>query len=214
MGKPKKVEAAQVDTNYNWGPFGSANKSGVNLSSAANQNVLDAQSGVNQYLNELLNPSYDNASFKARQDLIDANNRQYANELGAAAIARGARGSATQNILNSIMANRNNDLRNAMTAEDTRVANILNQAMGVENNYFNQSNTMANNILSRVMGNQSAQNTANQINTSNYNSWRNGLISAGLGLAGTAAGAALAPGSFGENLGTALLGKNNNSKNG
>ena len=201
MGKPEKIKAATVGENYSWGDFGSADKSGVNLSPTASANVQAAQSGINQYLQELLNPSYDNASFKARQDLIDTNMRQSANEMGAAAIARGARGSATQSILNSLMANRNNELRNAMIAEDARVSNILNSAMGVENNYFNQSNTMANNILQRVMGNQNAQNQVNIANAQAENQWRNNLISAGAGLAGAVGGGALGSDWFGGLIG-------------
>ena len=87
------------------------------------------------YLDRLLNPSYNNESFKARQDILDQNNNQYANQLGANAIDRGARGSATQNILNSIMANRNNDMRWAMTNEDSRIRNIL-AAQGVKARLF------------------------------------------------------------------------------
>ena len=201
MGKPKKVKAATVASDYDWGDFGSANENGVNLSPTASANVQAAQGGVNQYLQELLNPSYDNASFKARQDLIDTNMRQSANEMAAAAIARGARGSATQSILNSLMANRNNELRNAMIAEDARVSNILNNAMGVENNYFNQSNTMANNILQRVMGNQSAQNQVNVANAQAENQWRNNLISAGAGLTGALGGGVMGSDWFGSWLG-------------
>jgi hypothetical protein len=201
MGKPKKVEAATVASDYDWGDFGSANENGVNLSPTASANVQAAQGGVNQYLQELLNPSYDNASFKARQDLIDTNMRQTANQMGAAAIARGARGSATQSILNSLMANRNNELRNAMVAEDARVQNVLNSAMGVENNYFNQSNTMANNILDRVKANQAAQNQVNIANAQAENQWRNNLISAGAGLAGAVGGGALGSDWFGGLIG-------------
>lgn len=201
MGKPKKVEAATVASDYDWGDFGSANENGVNLSPTASANVQAAQGGVNQYLQELLNPSYDNASFKARQDLIDTNMRQTANQMGAAAIARGARGSATQSILNSLMANRNNELRNAMVAEDARVSNILNNAMGVENNYFNQSNTMANNILQRVTGNQNAQNQVNIANAQAENQWRNNLISAGAGLTGALGGGVMGSDWFGSLLG-------------
>ena len=191
MGKPKKVKAAQVGTDYNWGDFGSANASGVNLSPMASQNVQTTQSGINQYLNELINPSYSNESFRARQELLDESNRQYANQLGAEAIARGARGSATQNILNSIAANRNADMRNAMTQEDARVQNILNSLSGIEGNYFNQSNTMANNILSRLQGNQQAQQQANIANTNAYNQWRNNLISGGASIAGSLLGGGL-----------------------
>lgn len=201
MGKPKEVKAAKISENYDWGDFGSANASGVNLSPMASANVQAAQGGVNQYLQELLNPSYDNASFKARQDLIDTNMRQSANEMAAAAIARGARGSATQSILNSLIANRNNELRNAMIAEDARISNILNSAMGVENNYFNQSNTMANNILQRVMGNQSAQNQVNIANAQAENQWRNNLISAGAGLTGALGGGVMGSDWFGSLLG-------------
>lgn len=191
MGKPKKVSPAQVDTNYNWGDFGSANKGGVSLSPTASANVSTTQSGINQYLNELINPSYNNESFRARQALLDANNRQYANELGAQAIARGARGSATQNILNSVMANRNTQMQQAMTQEDQRVQNILSQLGGVENNYFNQANTMANNILSRVSTNAANQQQANMANTQAYNQWKNNLLSSGIGAAGLVGGLAL-----------------------
>lgn len=184
MGEPKKVKAAKVGESYNWGEFGGANASGVNLSPTASQNVTTTQSGINQYLNELINPSYSNESFRARQELLDASNRQYANQLGAEAIARGARGSATQNILNSIMANRNNDMRNAMTQEDSRVRNILNALQGVESGYFNQADTMANNILNRVSGNAQRQQQVNIANTEAYNNWRNNLISGAASLAG------------------------------
>lgn len=207
MGKPKKVEAATVASDYDWGDFGSANENGVNLSPTASANVQAAQGGVNQYLQELLNPSYDNASFKARQDLIDTNMRQTANQMGAAAIARGARGSATQSILNSLMANRNNELRNAMVAEDARVSNILNSAMGVENNYFNQSNTMANNILDRVKANQAAQNQVNIANAQAENQYMNNLISAGAGIAGMALGGGLGSGLLSSAAGSIFGGK-------
>lgn len=209
MGKPKSVKPAQVDTNYNWGDFGSANAGGVNLSPTASANVSTTQSGINQYLNELINPSYNNESFRARQALLDASNNQYANELGAQAIARGARGSATQNILNSIMANRNTQMQQAMTQEDQRVQNILSQLGGIENNYFNQSNTMANNILNRVSGNADRQQEANIQNTNAYNAWRNNLISAGASLGGAALGSALSPAGFASSMSGFLLGNNN-----
>lgn len=184
MGQPKKISAAKVGESYNWGEFGGANASGVNLSPMATQNVQTTQSGINQYLNELINPSYNNESFRARQEMLDASNRQYANQLGAEAIARGARGSATQNILNSIAANRNMDMRNAMTQEDARVQNILNALQGVESGYFNQADTMANNILNRVSGNAQRQQQVNIANTEAYNNWRNNLISGAASLAG------------------------------
>lgn len=188
MGKPKNITPAQVGTDYNWGEFGSANASGVNLSPMASQNVQTTQSGIGQYLNELINPSYDNESFRARQELLDASNQQYANQLGANAIARGARGSATQNILNSIMANRNNQMRQAMTQEDARVQNILSALSNIEGNYFNQANTMGNNILQRVMANQQAQQQANIANTQARNAWANNLISGAASIAGAGLG--------------------------
>lgn len=188
MGQPSKVEAAKVNENYNWGEFGSANQNGVKLSPVASQNVKTTQQGISQYLDELINPSYDNASFRARQDLLDQSNDIYARQLGAQAIARGARGSATQNILNSVMANRNNDMRSAMTAEDARVQNILSALSGIEGNYWQQSNTMANNILNRATTNAAAQNTANITNTNNYNAWKNNLISGAASIVGAMVG--------------------------
>lgn len=191
MGKPKNVEASKIGENYNWGEFGGANASGVNLSPMATSTIRDTQSGLNQYVNELINPSYDNASFRARQELLDASNRQYANQLGALAIERGARGSATQNILNSIAANRNMNMRQAMTEEDARVRNIINSLMGVENNYFGQTNTMADNILNRVNANANRQQEVNKINTQARNEWANNLMNAAVG-----GGAALLSGAF------------------
>ena len=191
MGEPKKVEPAKVSESYNWGDFGSADKNGVNLGAVSRQNLNTAQTGMSQYLNELINPSYNSESFRARQALLDQSNQQYANQLGANAINRGARGSATQSILNSIMANRNNDMRNAMTQEDSRVRNILSALSGTETNYFNQANTMANNILSRVSANAGAQNEANATNVANYNKWRNNLINTGVKLGTTMLGGGL-----------------------
>lgn len=188
MGKPKAAQPAQVSTDYNWGDFGSANASGVNLSPTASQTIGSTQSGLSQYVNELINPSYDSESFRARQELLDASNRQYANQLGAAAMERGARGSATQNILNSIAANRNNQMRQAMTEEDARVQNIINSLLGVENNYFNQANTMANNILNRVSQNAGYQQQANIANTQARNEWANNLLSGAASIAGAGLG--------------------------
>lgn len=208
MGKPKKISAAQVGTDYNWGEFGSADKSGVNFNPTMTSNIQTAQSGIGQYLNELINPSYDNESFRARQELLDASNRQYANQLGAQAMERGARGSATQNILNSIAANRNNDLRQAMVNEDARVQNILSALQGVEGNYFNMGNTMANNILQRATANQQMQQQANIANTNAYNQWRNNLISGAAALGGSALGAVLG-GPIGASIGGSLFGGGN-----
>ena len=188
MGKPSKVEAARVNENYDWGEFGSAGKGGVTLSPTASQNVKTTQQGIAQYLDELTNPSYTNESFLARQNLLDERNMQYANQLGANAIARGARGSATQNILNSIMANRNNDMRSAMTQEDARVQNILSALSGIEGNYFNQTNAMANNILQRATTNAAAQNAANATNAANYNAWKNNMMSGAATIVGAMMG--------------------------
>ena len=208
MGKPKKISAAQVGTDYNWGEFGSADKSGVNFNPTMSSNIQTAQSGIGQYLNELINPSYDNESFRARQELLDASNNQYARQLGAQAMERGARGSATQNILNSIAANRNNDLRNAMTQEDARVRNILSSLSGIEGNYFNMGNTMANNILQRATANQQAQQQANIANANAYNQWKNNLISGAAALGGAALGGVLG-GPIGASLGSSLFGAGN-----
>lgn len=204
MGKPNKIKAAQVGTDYNWGEFGSANAGGVNLSPMATSNVQTTQSGIGQYLNELINPSYDNESFRARQELLDASNRQYANQLGAQAMARGARGSATQNILNSIAANRNMDMRQAMTAEDARVQNILSALSGIEGNYWQQANGMGNNILQRALGNQGALQQANIANNNAYNAWKNNLISGAAGLVGSLGGAALGGYMTGNAMGSAI----------
>lgn len=182
MGKPKNIEP--INGSYNWGEFGSANGNGISFNPTINSNIQKTQSGINQYLNELINPSYDNESFRARQELLDASNSQYARQLGAEAMARGARGSATQNILASIAANRNNNMRQAMVEEDARVQNILSALSGIEGNYFNQGNIMANNILQRAIANQNI----NAANTNAYNAWKNNLISGAATVAGSIMG--------------------------
>lgn len=189
MGKPKDIKPAQTAETYNWGSFGSADSGGVHLSNAANKNIATTQTGITQYLNELINPSYDNESFRARQSLLDDSNSVYAQRLGAEAMARGARGNAVQAILNSIAANRNDNMRTAMVDEDTRVRNILSALSGVENNYFTQSNTMANNILDRVRANLNAQNEANKANAQAENSWTSNLWSGGAQILAAIAGA-------------------------
>lgn len=188
MGKPKEAEASLINTNYNWGDFGSAGTNGANLSPVASNTVQTTQSGIERYLYELANPSYTSGSFAQRQNLYDANNLRYAERLAQRAIDSGARGSTAQNILNSLNANRNNERLVAMTNESARIQNILAALSGIENNYFNQTNTMANNILSRQQGNQQLQDIINQQNANAYNTWKNNVLSGGASLAGTLAG--------------------------
>lgn len=188
MGQPVDILPARIKDNYSWGEFGGADRDRVNLSPMATSTVQNTQAGINQYVNELINPSYNNESFMARQAILDANNRQFANRLGAQAVARGARGSATQSILNSVMANRNMDMRNAMTNEDARLRNVLSSLSGIEGNYFNQANTMANNILDRVKHNSNIESQVNAANTEAYNQWRNNMINTGVKIAATMMG--------------------------
>ena len=191
MGSPKQVKPVKLDTNYNWGSFGSADKSGVNLNPTTSATVGNIQSGIGQYLDQLISPSYDSEVFNARQALLDQANNVSARMLGANAIERGARGSATQAILNNVMANRANQLYSAMSDEDARVRNVLSAMSGLESNYFNQANTMANNILQRQLTNAERQTLANATNTGNYNAWKNNMLSGGAQVGGIALGAAL-----------------------
>lgn len=189
MGKPKKVKASLINTDYNWGDFGSADKYGVNLSPSASSNVQTAQSGINQYVNELVNPTYSSEPFNARQALIDAASNQYTRNLMADAAERNARGSATQAILNRVMGNRASNLQSAMSEEDARIINALSNMSNAENRYFNQANTLANNILLRQRGNQTIQNAINRQNAANYNAWRDNLWQGTGGAIGAAIGA-------------------------
>lgn len=202
MGKPKKVEPTLLDTNYNWGQFGSADKNGFYLNDTAQQNLNSSQEGLYQYVNELINPSYYNTSFVNRQAQIDQNNQEYARQLGQQAIARGYRGTATQNILNSLNANRNANMQQALVDEDARVRNIISKLSGIEGNYWNQGNAMANNIMQRYTTNVARQNEANATNVANYNAWRDNLFSGTGGLVGSAIGAY-----FGGPVGAAIGGQ-------
>lgn len=189
MGKPKEAKKATVDTNYNWGDFGSANESGVNLSDTASNTVQSTQSGIGQYLPELMNPSTSNESFIARQNIMDANNRAYAEDLARNAMAKGYRGSVLDQTLNSLQANRNNELAQNLIGESSRLQNILSALSGVESNYFNQADTMRSNILQRQQGNQGIEQDINKLNTAGYNAWKSNALSGAANIAGSLAGA-------------------------
>lgn len=189
MGEPKKIKPSLIDTAYDWGNFGSADSNGVNLSPTASANVSTLQSGINQYVNNLTNPSYDSESFLARQSLLDQNSDQKATSMLADALGRNARGSSSSAILNKILSSRATGLRDAMGDEDIRVRNTLSALSGLEGNYFNQSNAMAKDILSRILGNQKAKNEANIKNAEAYNAWRDNLWQGTGGAIGAAIGA-------------------------
>lgn len=202
MGKPKKVEPTLLDTNYNWGPFGSSSQNSFGLSENAQQSLDNAQQGLYQYANELINPSYANESFANRQAIMDRNNQEYARQLGQQALARGYRADSTQKILNSLAANRNTNMQQAMVDENSRLNNIISQLSNIESNYWNQGNAMANNIMQRYTTNVGRQNEANAQNVSNYNTWRDNMFSGTGGLIGSAIGAY-----FGGPMGASLGGQ-------
>lgn len=189
MGKPKQVEPVKINANYDWGSFGSAGENGVTLGGTPQSTVMSAQSGIKDYINELINPSYSSESFQARQGLVDSAANQYTRNLVADAMGRNARGSGMMSALNKAMANRSGQMYKAMGEEDNRVSNVLDALSGIENNYFNQANQMANNILQRQLTNAERQGLANSTNTSNYNTWRDNLLSGGSMLGGAALGA-------------------------
>lgn len=189
MGKPKKVKPTLLDTSYDWGAFGSADKDNFYFNDQTESNLETARSGISQYVSEMLNPSYTNQSFANRQALQRLNNQAYAEELGQQAIARGARGNATQNILNSLNANQYLKDQQALVNENSRIQNILNALSGIEGNYWNQGNAMSNNILQRYTTNVARQNAANEQNVANYNAWRDNLWQGTGGAIGAAIGA-------------------------
>lgn len=189
MGKPKEIQPVLLDTDYSWGPFGSATKDGYSLSDAGQQSLDIAQGGLNQYVNELISPSYSNNSFVNRQNVLNQNNEAYASVLGNQAMARGARGNATQNILNNLRANQQNSARRAMVDENARIRNIISRLSATEGNYWNQANTMADNLMRRYVTNVARQNEANAQNVANYNAWRDNLFAGTGGAIGTAIGA-------------------------
>lgn len=202
MGKPKKVEPTLLDTSYNWGQFGNSAQGGFTFNNETQQSINNAQNGLYQYVNELINPSYYNTSFANRQAQIDQNNQEYARQLGQEVLSRGYRGTATQNILNSLNANRNSNMQQALVDEDARVRNIISKLAGIEGNYWNQGNAMANNIMQRYTTNIGRQNDANATNVANYNTWRDNLFAGTGGLIGSVIGAY-----FGGGAGAALGGQ-------
>lgn len=189
MGQPKKVKPTLLDTSYDWGAFGSADKDNFYFSDQTESNLGNTRAGISQFVTEMLNPAYGNTSFAERQALAQQNNQEYANQLGRQAIMRGSRGNATQNILNSLNANQTALDQRALIDENSRIQNILNALSGIEGNYWNQGNAMGNNILQRYTTNVARQNAANEQNVANYNAWRDNLWQGTGGAIGAAIGA-------------------------
>lgn len=199
---------------FTTGLYGSAttNKNGTRYNPSAFEKQLIGltNSYIPQYLNQLVNPSYDSEIFKAqtahRNRLA---NQSFENNLINPLASRGLTRGSSINQMSGQFANKLADLEvDAMANEDTRVANILNNLfnyyqvpynmmMGISNYSNNQyqqayqnalkeaqlqNEAMNNwaNVLSGVGGSQSTNKGVSNQKSSSASQWGN-LLGTGAG---------------------------------
>jgi hypothetical protein len=144
MGSSKnkgvKMPAISYDTG---GLFGSGTAGKINSyapTDAMNTQTNLANQGIQQSLEQMLNPSYDGEIFKARTDQRNRlASQSFENNLINPMASRGlARGSSVNSMGNSFANTLANLEKDAMAEEDSRVANILQNMLGVNSQNYNQ----------------------------------------------------------------------------
>ena len=134
-----------------------------------------SEQGISQYLNQLINPSYDSEPFKARTEQRNRlANRSFEsnlmNPLASRGLTRGSNVASMSNAFGRTLADLETD---AMANEDTRVSQILNNLLSTYQLPYN----LMSGLQSQAMGTLNQQLQANQQRDAN----RSNLIGAGIG---------------------------------
>lgn len=189
----KKAKASTQ--NYNTGGlYGNAStgKSGTtyNPTNFETNLVNQTTSAIPSYLQQLTNPTYDSAIFKAQTAQRNRlANQSFENNLINPLASRGLTRGSSINQMSGQFANKLADLEtDAMANEDTRVANILNNLFQY---YQVPYNTMTGLTNQTNQAYANAVQQAAQANASKSDMWGK-LASAAGGIAGTALGGPLA----------------------
>lgn len=188
MSSQKKAKAQT----FNTGLYGSAttgkNGTTYNPSSFETNLVNQTTSAIPEYLNQLIDPSYDSNVFKAQtQQRNRLANQSYENNLINPLASRGLTRGSSINQMGGQFANKLADLEtDAMATEDQRVANVMSQLMNAYQMPYNMMTGLTNQT------NQAYQNAVQQANQANAN--KTGLWGNLANAAGTVGGAYFGPG--------------------
>lgn len=191
MGGGKKKTSSLPTINIGTGGlYGSGTAGGSNTfnpTSFQSNLVKTSESGINDYLNQLINPSYDSEVFKAqtaqRNKLANQSfENNLINPLASRGLTRGSNINAMSNSFANTLAEAET---NAMANEDARTQNILNSLISTYQLPYNMMTGLQSNALGLV-GQQNALNQQNQ-------SARNSLLGGLIGGAGSLIGNLLTP---------------------
>lgn len=186
MGGGKKKSSTLPTVGISTGGlYGSGTAGGSNTFNPTNfQNnlVKTSEGGINDYLQQLINPTYDSEVFKAqttqRNNLA---NKSFENNLINPLASRGLTRGSNVNAMGNTFANTLADLEtNAMATEDSRVQNILSSLLSTYQMPYNMM-TGLQNSASGLVGQQQS---ANQNAQNSQSALLNALIGGGSNLIG------------------------------
>ena len=125
--------------------------------------VSTSEQGINQYLNQLINPTYDSETFKAQtQQRNKLANQSFENNVMSPMASRGLTRGSNVNAMGNTFASNLADLETqAMATEDSRVQNILNQLLGTYQTPYNIMQGLQS-TASGLVGQQANANAQNQ----------------------------------------------------
>lgn len=178
-GGKKKTSSLPTVTIGTGGLYGSGTAGGSNTFNPTDfqKNLVNtSQTGINQYLNQLINPTYDSEVFKAQTNQRNKlANKSFENNLINPLASRGLTRGSNVNAMSNSFANTLADLENqAMATEDSRVQNILSSLLSTYQLPYNMMSGLQSNALGLV----NAQNQNNATDSASRSALLNSLIGA------------------------------------
>ena len=211
-GSKSKVTIPTVS--YNTGGLYGSGTAGANNSFKGtdfqNNLVKTTESAIPNYLNQLINPSYDSEIFKAQTSQRNRlANQSFENNLMNPLASRNlTRGSSVNQMSNEFANNLANLETSAMANEDARVGNVLSQLFNYYQVPYNMMMGLQNNASQMAMAQMQAQASLDRANADR----RGDLLSGLAGGLGSMIGN-MGTGSSGSGSGKSNNGSNNQNSN-
>lgn len=167
------------------GLYGSGTAGGSNSFKGTdfqNNLVKQTESAIPQYMNQLINPTYDSEVFKAKENQFNQLSKKAFenNVINPLASRNLTRGSSINQMSNEFAANQANTVNDMMATEDSRVSNILNQLFNAYQVPYNMMTGMQGNATQLAQAQMQAQAQLDAANKqANGDLW--GGIAGGLG---------------------------------
>ena len=178
-GSKSKVTIPTVSYNtgglYGSGTAGASNSfKGTDFQ---NNLVRTTESAISNYLNQLVNPSYDSEIFKAQTSQRNRlANQSFENNLMNPLASRNlTRGSSVNQMSNEFANNLANLETSAMANEDARVGNVLSQLFNYYQVPYNMMMGLQNNASQMALAQMQAQANMDNANASRRSNMLNGL---------------------------------------